>query len=106
MIVADALLIAGEAKTPAKNLQMINEAADCAKPAPSVNSAKIGVVTKKTALRPNVSDNGAPMGGLAFVLAWYQIGRGNFVGKLSRNHRHDLGENLPKCETEIVERQW
>ena len=63
MIVADALLIAGDAKTPAKNLQIVNETILCDKAAPRMKMANKGVVVRNTTLRPEVSLNGAPTRG-------------------------------------------
>ena len=59
-IVADAMLIPGLPKSPAKNLQMMRAAMPLETPAPSVNRANMGKQTMYTALRPNVSLDGEP----------------------------------------------
>ena len=62
-IVAEARLTPGLANIPAKNLQMVMEATLCDRPAPRRNSAKVGVVRRYTAFRPNVSLSGDEMTG-------------------------------------------
>jgi hypothetical protein len=76
MIVAEALLMAGDAKTPAKNLHTINDAAFCDRPAPNMKRAKTGVVVKKTTLRPKVSLKGLPAKGpKAIPMLYSESGR-------------------------------
>lgn len=64
-MVAEALPTAGAAATPAKKRQTSNDVTPGDKPAPRVKSAKTGVVTRMTLLRPAVSLSGAPMRGPA-----------------------------------------
>jgi hypothetical protein len=57
-IVAEARLTPGLANILAKNLQIVRAARLRERPDPRVNSAKVGVVRRYTALRPKVSLNG------------------------------------------------
>lgn len=56
-------LSAGLPKQPARKRHTVKLAMDCEKPAPSVKSAKMGVHTKYTALRPKFSLHGDAMRG-------------------------------------------
>ena len=65
VIVAEAFETAGAANTPAKNRQRRSEVRLREKPAPRMNSAKIGEVIKMTGFLPRVSLIGEPIKGPA-----------------------------------------
>lgn len=71
-----ALPIAGAAKAPAKNRQIVKLVTDCEKPAPRMKRAKMGVVTKMTTFRPAVSLKGLPISGpAAMPMLYMESGR-------------------------------
>lgn len=63
--------MAGAAKAPAKNRHTVKLVIDCDKPAPRMNSAKIGVVIRMTTFRPAVSLKGLPIRGPAAMPMLY-----------------------------------